>query len=140
MPEHKGIYGKEIGDQLARIGSLHPFIKPDPTCGVPGRVKVPTTRDRVYRKYQKCKQSTLEQNHSKGLPIKHSTIRNTKLLNLSKFQNRQVTQLLRERSPKRHLVNSEKISNPICRCYCETGAALHTLYDCEALATQDFCR
>jgi hypothetical protein len=35
---HKGIKGNEIAGQFAKTGSLHPFIGPEPTCGISGRV------------------------------------------------------------------------------------------------------
>jgi ribonuclease HI len=34
VPGHEGIVGKETGDQLARTGSEHPFIGPEPAFGI----------------------------------------------------------------------------------------------------------
>jgi ribonuclease HI len=31
---HEGIVGNETADQLARTGSEHPFIGPEPACGI----------------------------------------------------------------------------------------------------------
>jgi hypothetical protein len=31
---HEGIVGNEMADQLARMGSEHPFIGPEPACGI----------------------------------------------------------------------------------------------------------
>jgi ribonuclease HI len=38
VPGHKEIKGNAIDDQLAKRVSLHPFIRPKPTCGVSDRV------------------------------------------------------------------------------------------------------
>jgi hypothetical protein len=34
VPGHKNIVGHETADQLARTGSEHPFIGPEPACGI----------------------------------------------------------------------------------------------------------
>jgi hypothetical protein len=50
---HKGIEGNEIADQLARMGSLHTFIGPEPSCGISGRAAGWAIRDWVNREHQK---------------------------------------------------------------------------------------
>jgi ribonuclease HI len=35
VPGHEVIVGKETADQLARTESEHPFIGPEPACGIP---------------------------------------------------------------------------------------------------------
>jgi ribonuclease HI len=34
VPGHEGIVGNAPADQLARTGSEHPFIGPEPGCGI----------------------------------------------------------------------------------------------------------
>jgi hypothetical protein len=47
VPGHKGIEGNEIAGQLVRRGSMHPFIGPEPACGISGRVAGHAIRDGV---------------------------------------------------------------------------------------------
>jgi hypothetical protein len=137
---HKGIEGNEIADQLAKTGSLHPFIGPEPTCGISWRVEGLVIRDWVDREHQKHWQSTLGQKHAQGFLDKPSTKRTTELLKLSRIQIRQVTGLLTGHCHTRgHLFKLGKVKNPNCRrCYLETETASHVLCDCEDLAETQF--
>jgi ribonuclease HI len=66
VPGHKGIESNEIADQLARRGSLHPFIGPEPACGISKTVAEQAIRDWVHRKHHKYWQSISGQKHAKG--------------------------------------------------------------------------
>jgi ribonuclease HI len=45
VPSHEGIAGNETADQLARTGSEHPFIGPDPACSMSIGVVKKAVRD-----------------------------------------------------------------------------------------------
>jgi hypothetical protein len=62
VQEHKGIKGNETADQLTKWGSLHPFIGPEPICGMSGRVAVINWMCKEHYEYW---QSYLGQRHAK---------------------------------------------------------------------------
>jgi ribonuclease HI len=45
MPGHEGIVGNDTADQLARTGSEHPFVGPEPACGISTGVANKAVRD-----------------------------------------------------------------------------------------------
>jgi hypothetical protein len=45
VPGHEGIVGNETADQLARAGSDHPLIGPEPACGISIGVSKKAVRD-----------------------------------------------------------------------------------------------
>jgi ribonuclease HI len=45
LPGHEGFIGNETADKLARTGSEHSFIGPEPACGISIGVAKETTRD-----------------------------------------------------------------------------------------------
>jgi ribonuclease HI len=53
VPRHKGIVGNETADQLARTGSEHPFIGPEPACGISIGVAKKAVRDWTNKKHKK---------------------------------------------------------------------------------------
>jgi ribonuclease HI len=53
VPGHEGIEGNESADQLAKRGSLHPFIGPEPPCGISEKVAKWSIRDWTCREHQK---------------------------------------------------------------------------------------
>jgi hypothetical protein len=45
VPGHEGIVGNETADQLSKTGSEHPFIGPEPACGISVGVAKKAVRD-----------------------------------------------------------------------------------------------
>jgi hypothetical protein len=66
MLGHKGVVGNEIADQLAKRGSLHPFIGPEPACGVSDKVAGLVIQDWTCREHQEYWQSLPGQRHAKS--------------------------------------------------------------------------
>jgi hypothetical protein len=132
--------GNEIADQLAGKGSLHPFIGPEPACGISGRVAGRAIKDWVRREHQKYWQATSGQKHAKGFLVGSSANRTANCLKLSRFRARQLTGLLTGHCHLRgHLLKLGKVNSPICRrCLRKAETASHILCDCEALAELRF--
>jgi hypothetical protein len=67
MPGHEGIVGNETVHQLARTGSKHPFIGPDPACGISDEDAKKTVRDWTKRNHEKQWESVTGLKQAKGL-------------------------------------------------------------------------
>jgi hypothetical protein len=52
VPGHEGIVDNETADQLARAGSDHLLIGPEPACGISIGVAKKAVRDWMSRKHQ----------------------------------------------------------------------------------------
>jgi hypothetical protein len=57
VPGHEGIVGNETADQLAKAESDHPFIGPEPACGISIGVSKKAVRDWMSRKHQEYLES-----------------------------------------------------------------------------------
>jgi hypothetical protein len=53
VPGHESIVGNETADQLARTSSEHPFIGPEPACGISIGVDIKAKRDCTNRNHKK---------------------------------------------------------------------------------------
>jgi hypothetical protein len=53
VPGHEGIVDNGMADQVARIGSEHPFTGPEPACGISIGVADKAVRDWMNRNHKK---------------------------------------------------------------------------------------
>jgi hypothetical protein len=81
-----GIDGNEMGDQLARQGSSHPFIAPEPAMGISSKVAREVIRGWTNRKHEEYWQSIHGQKQTKGFLKRPSAKKAGELLNLSRNQ------------------------------------------------------
>jgi hypothetical protein len=89
-----GIDGNEIADQLARQGSSHPLIGPEPALGISAKVARRVIRDWMSRKHEQHWQTIRGQRQAKGFLKKPSARKASELLNPSRNQLRIMTGLL----------------------------------------------
>jgi hypothetical protein len=126
-----------VADQLARQGSSHPPMGPQPALGIFAKVAKEVIRDWMSRKHEEYWQSVRGQRQAKGFLKKPSAKKAGKLLNLSRNQLKILTGLLTGHCHlKGHLCNLGLVNSPECdRCKQASQVASHVLCDCEALAT-----
>jgi hypothetical protein len=86
VPDHEGIAGNEMAVQLARTGSEHPFIGPEPACGISVGVAKKAIRDWSNRNHQKYWESLTGLKQAKGLTQGPSARRTEELLKLNRNQ------------------------------------------------------
>jgi ribonuclease HI len=84
VPGHEGIVGNETADQLAKTGSEHPFIGPEPACGMSVGVAKKAVRDWTNRNQKKDWQSVTGLTQAKGLTQRSSAGRTKDLLRLNR--------------------------------------------------------
>jgi hypothetical protein len=94
VPGYDGIAGNETADQLAKIGAEHPFIGPEPACGISTGVAKQAIRDWTNIKHKKYWGSLTGLRQAKGLIRGPSTKRAKELLKLNRNQLRWVVGLL----------------------------------------------
>jgi hypothetical protein len=84
VPGHEGIAANEMADQLARMGSEHPFIGPEPACSISAGASKTAVRDWTNRNHQKYWQSITGLKLAKGLIQGPSARRTKNLLKLNR--------------------------------------------------------
>jgi hypothetical protein len=67
VPGHEGIVGNETADQLARAGTEHLFIGPEPACGISIGVAKKAVRDWKNRNTKNIGNPHLESNRQMDL-------------------------------------------------------------------------
>jgi hypothetical protein len=80
VPGHEDIVGNETADQLTGTGSEHPFIGPQPDCGISVGVAKKADRDWTNRNHKKYWESVTGLTQAKGLIQGPSTRRMKDLL------------------------------------------------------------
>jgi hypothetical protein len=84
-----------MADQLARTGSEHPFIGPEPACGISTGVAKKAVMDRTNRNHKKHWESTTGLKQTKGLTPGPFNKRTKDLLKLNRDQLRWVVGLFK---------------------------------------------
>jgi hypothetical protein len=136
-----GYCWKWIGRSVARTVSEHPFIGPEPACGISVGVATKAFRDWTNRNHKKHWESITGLTQAKGLTLGPSARRMKDLLKLNRDQLRWVVELFTGHCRlKGHLFKLGLTDDPICeRCLEEYESATHILCDCEAVAHVRFC-
>jgi hypothetical protein len=141
VPGHEGIAGNETADQLAKVGAEHPFIGPEPACGISTGVARKAFRDWTITNHRKYWRSLTGLRQIKGFIQGPSAKRAKELLKLERNQLRWVVGLLTGYCHLNgHLFKLGLSNSPTCdRCQKENETATHILCECEALAHLRFC-
>jgi hypothetical protein len=129
VPGHGGAVGNETADQLARTGSEHPFIGPEPACSISIGVAKKEVRDWTKCNHQILWESTTGLKQAKGLISGPSTRRMRDLLKLNRDQLRWMVGLFTGHCHlKGHLFKLGLTAEPTCeRCLEEDESATHIL-------------
>jgi hypothetical protein len=128
-------HDNETADQLAKIGSEHPFIGPGPACGNSMGVDKKAIRDWMSMNHKKYWESLTGLRQAKGLIRGPSAKRARELLKLDRNQLRWVAGLLTGRCHlKGHLFKLGLSDCPTCEsCREKDETATHVLCEFEAL-------
>jgi hypothetical protein len=130
VPRHFGICGNEIADELAREGSIHHFLGPEPALGVLRqsiKKKIQCWLDKQHMTLWQGLAGT--QRQARKLFTGPRTAANPRLLSFNRTQSRVVIGLLTEHNTLRrhHHIMGIKDS-PLCRkCGAEEKTSAHVL-------------
>jgi hypothetical protein len=130
-------YGySKTADQLARMGSQHPFIGPEPACSISVGVANKAVRDWTNEILKEYWESITGFTQAKRLIQGSSARRMKDLLKLNRDQLRWMVGLLTGHCHlKGHLFKLRLTGDPICeRSLEDHKSATHILCDCEAVA------
>jgi hypothetical protein len=140
VPGHEGIVGNETADQLARTGSEHQFIGPEPASSISFGVVKKVVRDWMDRNRKRHWESVTGLKWAKGLILGSSARRLKYLLKLNRDQLRWIVGLFTGHCHlKGHLFKLGLMDDPTCERCLEDESATCILCDCEAVAYLRFC-
>jgi hypothetical protein len=111
VPGHSGIEEDEIASQLAKKGSEHPLMGPEPACGILKRVKSGPLGTGRKENARKSWESTPEQKHAKDFLQEPSAKRARELIRMSRNQLRLLTGYCHL---KGHLFELGLLNSPTC--------------------------
>jgi hypothetical protein len=138
VPGHSGIRGNETADELAREGSIHYFVGPEPALGVLRqsiKKKIQCWLDKQHMTLWQGLAGT--QRQARELILSPCTAAKTRLFSFNRTQSRVAIGLLTGRNTlRRHLHIMGLRDSPLCtKCRAEEETSLHVLCKCEALVT-----
>jgi hypothetical protein len=138
VPGHSGIRGNEITLELAREGSAHHFVGPEPAVGVSRqciRREIQCWLDRQHLIRWRGLVGTMRQ--AQELISGPNTAARAALMSFNRAQSRVVTGLITgHNTVRRHLHIMGLMDSPLCRkCGAGEETSAHVLCECEALAT-----
>jgi hypothetical protein len=138
VPGHLGVCGNEITDGLAREGSVHQFVEPEPALRVSRKNARRKSKGWIDNQHTAVKQGlTSTERQAQNLISGPGPTAKTRLLSLNRIQSRVFTGFLTGPDTLRtYLYIMGVIDNPLCRRYgAEEESSAHVLYECEVLAT-----
>ena len=138
VPGHSGVRGNEIIDGLAREGSVHQFIGPEPTLVVSLKNVRRKSKGWIDNQHMAVEQGLKGiERQAQNLISSPGPTAKTRLLSFNRIQSWVFTGLLTEHDTLRtHLYIMGVIDSLLCRKReAEEKNSAHVLYECEALAT-----
>jgi hypothetical protein len=137
VPGKSGIRGNEFADELAREGSVHHFVGPEPVLGVSRQSMKKEIQCWLVKQHILWQCLTGTQGQARDLISDLCTAAKTRLLYFNRKQSREVTGLVTGHNTlSRHLHVMGLTDSPLCRrCGAEEETSVDVLSECEALTT-----